>query len=114
MSLTSYRAAPSRDRADGYVGCCLLDRLERSVFDGFGGDLLSHGLSRSTIGATGLIVRVREGIGSLPRAVTTKPIEYTDLSLRLIDRKTRDCLIQVALLVFSLMRMCVEAEPDFY
>ncbi len=38
-----------------------------------GGDLLSHALRRSTIGATGLNGRVRDGIGCFPRAVTTRP-----------------------------------------
>ena len=38
-----------------------------------GGDLLSHVLRRSTIGATGLNGRVRDGIGCFPRAVTTRP-----------------------------------------
>ena len=40
-----------------------------------GGDLLSHVLRRSTIGATGLNGRVRDGIGCFPRAVTTRPSE---------------------------------------
>ncbi len=40
-----------------------------------GGDLLSHVLRRSTIGATGLNGRVRDGIGCFPRAVTTRPGE---------------------------------------
>ena len=44
---------------------------------GFGGVLLSRGLSQSTIGAAGLNVRVREGIGCLPRAMTTKPEQIT-------------------------------------
>ena len=39
----------------------------------FGGDLLSHVLRRSTIGATALNGRVREGIGCFARAMTTKP-----------------------------------------
>ena len=39
----------------------------------FGGDLLSHVLRRSTIGATALNCRVREGIGCFARAMTTKP-----------------------------------------
>ncbi len=46
------------------------DALRRS-----GGDLLSRVLRRSTIGATGLNGRVRDGIGCLPRAVTTGPAE---------------------------------------
>ena len=49
--------------------------LRGCFFVWFGGDLLSRGLSRSTIGAAGLIDRVRDGIGSFPRAVTTKPKE---------------------------------------
>ena len=38
-----------------------------------GGDLLSHDFCRSTIGATALNFRVRDGIGCLARAVTTRP-----------------------------------------
>ena len=43
------------------------------VFGRFGGDLLSHGLSRSTIGAVALNGRVRDGIGCFAHAMTTKP-----------------------------------------
>ncbi len=64
------------------VSCCdrsLSDRhrLERSgeLLVRFGGDLLSHVLRRSTIGATALNGRVRDGIGCFARAVTTKPKE---------------------------------------
>ena len=39
----------------------------------FGGDLLSRVLRRSTIGATALNGRVREGTGCFARAMTTKP-----------------------------------------
>ena len=39
----------------------------------FGGDLLSHVLGRSTIGATALNGRVRKGTGCFARAMTTKP-----------------------------------------
>lgn len=42
-------------------------------FSRFGGDLLSHVLRRSTIGATALNDRVRDGIGCFARAMTTKP-----------------------------------------
>ena len=38
-----------------------------------GGDLLSHVLRRSTIGVTALNGRVRDGIGCLAVAMTTKP-----------------------------------------
>ncbi len=47
---------------------CWTARLTR-----FGGDLLSHVLRRSTIGATALNGRVRNGIGCFARAMTTKP-----------------------------------------
>ena len=39
----------------------------------FGGDLLSHVLRRSTIGAVALNCRVRDGIGCFAHAMTTKP-----------------------------------------
>ena len=57
-----------------YVMEGVVYRIERglSLFR-FGGDLLSHVLRRSTIGVTTLIGRVREGIGSLAVAMTTKP-----------------------------------------
>lgn len=81
MSLTSYRAAPPRDclrvaqylspegdlRSGGY-------REERIwLLSRFGGDLLSHVLRRSTIGVLALNGRVRDGIGCLANAMTTKP-----------------------------------------
>ncbi len=50
----------------------------------FGSDLLSHVLRRSTIGATALNGRVRNGSGCFARAMTTKP------------RKERDTVVQVA------------------
>ena len=74
MSLTSYRAAPPRDWPEGNVlrsGGFIVQR-EVSLFR-FGGDLLSHVLRRSTIGATALNGRVREGIGCFARAIATKP-----------------------------------------
>ena len=97
MSLTSYRAAPSRDIMLCYfqiVGlstglcrfaysaysCAIFEfagydivREIKWLFIRFGGDLLSHDLSRSTIGATVLNGRVRDGIGCFTSAVTTKP-----------------------------------------
>ena len=42
-------------------------------FTRFGGDLLSHALRRSTIGATVLNGRVRDGTGCFTCAMTTKP-----------------------------------------
>ena len=78
MSLTSYRAAPPRDRngaatvqtgaaADvraGSISNCVLCRP--------GSDRLSRGLSRSTMGAGGFNGRVRNGIGWNSPARTTR------------------------------------------
>ena len=47
----------------------------------FGSDLLSHVLRRSTIGATALNGRVRDGIGCFARAMTTKPRKKHDNQL---------------------------------
>ena len=46
---------------------------EISLLSRFGGDLLSHVLRRSTIGVLALNGRVRDGIGCLASAMTTKP-----------------------------------------
>ena len=59
---------------------CDRAREVRSFLSRFGGDLLSHVLRRSTIGATALNGRVRDGIGCLARAVTTKPGKKRGLS----------------------------------
>ena len=72
MSLTSYRAAPPRGR--------VLIGEESLLFRAscrFGGDLLSHVLGRSTIGAAALNGRVRDGIGCFARAHATKPAGRT-------------------------------------
>ena len=45
------------------------------VFSRFGDGLLSHVLGRSTIGATVLNCRVRDGVGCFTRAMITKPRE---------------------------------------
>ena len=47
------------------------------AFFRFGGDLLSHVLRRSTIGAAALNGRVRDGIGCFARAFATKPAKRT-------------------------------------
>ena len=44
-----------------------------------GGDLLSRGLSRSTIGAEGFHVRVRDGIGCRPLAIATRPVKRSGM-----------------------------------
>ena len=72
MSLTSYRAALPRAKVVliGFVSSYQRDIafLTRS-----GGDLLSHVLRRSTIGAAALNGRVRDGIGCFARARATRP-----------------------------------------
>ena len=95
MSLTSYRAAPSRDRArietklrstpskPNEPPFGLLDAnlqaartckwvLEIALAAKPGGDLLFHRLSDSTIGAVRFHGRVRDGIGWVTDAMTTK------------------------------------------
>jgi hypothetical protein len=65
MSLTSYRAAPPR--GGGW------DEVRRGgAVGGPGGDLLSHALGRSTMGAAGFHGRVRDGVGWGTRAVATR------------------------------------------
>ena len=65
MSLTSYRTAPPRGKGD-----C---EEARFAFRKPGGDLLSHALRRSTIGAEDFHGRVRDGIGCRPLAMATRP-----------------------------------------
>ena len=80
MSLTSYRAAPPRGLGAFILRLFLI--VEDVLFlSRFGGDLLSHVLRRSTIGATALNFRVRDGIGCLACAVTTKPGKEQDTSV---------------------------------
>ena len=79
MSLTSYRAAPSRANVwRTYFGRCIVREIpllccKEALFIRFGSDLLSHVLRRSTISAAALNCRVRDGIGCFARAMTTKP-----------------------------------------
>lgn len=56
----------------------LRDTVVFSFLTRFGGDLLSHVLRRSTIGATALNGRVRNGSGCFARAMTTKPRKERD------------------------------------
>jgi hypothetical protein len=68
MSLTSYRAAPPR-----VEGVCCFGMVKRAVFCRPGGDLLSHVLRHSTIGAEEFNGRVRDGIGFRLLARATRP-----------------------------------------
>ena len=47
--------------------------MEKVLIIWIGGDLLSHVLRRSTIGAVVLNCRVRDGTGCFTHAMTTKP-----------------------------------------
>ena len=79
MSLTSYRAALPRANSAGSLCqrlCFIVERF--SLLFRSGGDLLSHVLRRSTIGATALNGRVRDGIGCFARAKATRPEKKRD------------------------------------
>ena len=78
MSLTSYRAAPSRAKSTSwfYGSACIASFREYSVSSRFGGYLLSHVLRRSTIGVEALNGQVRNGTGCIAFAMTTKPRRY--------------------------------------
>ena len=51
----------------------IVSRRDIGGFIRFGGDLLSHVLRRSTIGAVALNCRVRDGIGCFAHAMITSP-----------------------------------------
>ena len=55
----------------------------------FGGDLLSHVLRRSTIGVSALNGRVRDGIGCLADAMTTKPKQRHGLLFAAVHQGAR-------------------------
>ena len=108
MSLTSYRAAPPRVIGCGRRSfACAQGNSARSpapnqskqkaminivtnvhaavaayvglrAFKRPGSDLLSHALRHSTIGAEGLNGRVRNGVGCIPLAITTRPVKRTN------------------------------------
>lgn len=84
MSLTSYRAAPSRAKKADIVmkGMSVLKErsvsIAKSVTTGLyrpGDDLLSRALRRSTIGPGRLNDRVRNGIGWGPSGIATRSIK---------------------------------------
>src|SRR6056297_542980 len=88
MSLTSYRAAPPRVRVFFGSFRGKTDDLRS------GGDLLSHVLRRSTIGAARLNDRVRDGIGCFLRALATRPAEgplFRGVSRRVWRAGSRAC-----------------------
>ena len=64
--------------------------IRRPLLGRSGGDLLSHALRRSTIGAEGFHGRVRDGIGWGTLAITTRSSKGT--STRRPKRAERQCL----------------------
>ena len=66
-----------------------------------GGDLLSHVLRRSTIGATALNCRVRDGIGCFARAMTTNPRKKRYIGLRFDAQSVS--IVYVFLVLIDLM-----------
>ncbi len=77
MSLTSYRAAPSRAKqvsrpAEGDVYEWVFRISAHAPASMPGDDLLFRGLSHSTIGAVRFHGRVRDGIGWVTDAMVTK------------------------------------------
>ena len=101
MSLTSYRAAPPRAdwvAPDIFFGGVIAERYS-GLLSRFGGDLLSHVLRRSTIGAAALNGRVPDGIGCFARAMTTKP------------RKKPNNRVQVLLLTSEVVLLLDQIKP---
>ena len=94
MSLTSYRAAPSRgkrrvvkeDVRERSNNCCPTGRP--------GGDLLSRALRRSTIGSGGLNDRVRNGIGWGTSDIATGSTEQTEYVKTLSDDHLVEMIIE--------------------
>src|SRR5246127_3760266 len=83
MSLTSYRAAPPRGKGNCGLFC---------VIGRPGGDLLSHALRRSTIGAEGFHGRVRDGIGCVFLAKATRSSKLMNIRTRTIVRPRNSML----------------------
>ena len=125
MSLTSYRAAPPRDGLcrslahcpEGFwaIGGCLRSFMREVSLFRFGGDLLSHVLRRSTIGATALNGRVRDGIGCFARAMTTKPEKRPgsarslspNISAAVLQRTVQYCSMSFVLLTILTGAYCL-------
>ena len=101
---------PSGYEPDELPGCsiprwlCFYRFIEIMVLSRFGGDLLSQGLSPSTIGAEALNFRVRDGTGCFALAVATKPRQYR--ASFLFDAYNQGCPSFVLLLVFDLDGVC--------
>lgn len=108
MSLTSYRAAPPRGCWfwEGWLRACFVFRVRCRRVSRPGGDLLSHALRRSTIGAEGFHGRVRDGIGCGSLAMTTRSWSPTSRS-----RLGTGCPDGVDLGVCCLRMLSVRSDP---
>ena len=83
-----YQISKRKAALAGPDALCHLIPVFCLLFRGPGGDLLSHVLGRSTIGAEGFHGRVREGIGWGPLAITTRSSEQmTDARHQVSERK---------------------------
>ena len=91
MSLTSYRAAPPR------VMLVIPCEAKRP-----GNDLLFHTLRCSTISATELHVRVRNGVGWYICAIITRPFSLTTLKRKIIQIIAYDYVIIIKTIRFLL------------
>ena len=106
MSLTSYRAAPPRANTQAprlkfqAIWGCIVRKIGFVFLTRFGGDLLSHVLRRSTIGAVALNGRVRNGAGCFAHAMTTKP--------RKKHKTSKSAHLSV------MLSSILEAKPGFY
>ena len=86
--------------------------LDGSVLGRSGSDLLSRVLRRSTIGARGFHGRVRDGIGCLPPAITTRSSKHVPL-LFYSSKSTGTHLSSAACSGLSLFVMSL-SFPDLY
>ncbi len=116
---------PSGYEPDELPGCsiprqsqiCIIVR-EIWAFTRFGGDLLSRGLSPSTIGAAVLNFRVRDGTGCFTCAMTTKPRKSPcrlscDARKRQVAGSVFACKCAVPLgCVFNQHRRCLRSKSD--
>ena len=114
------RSRPSWGRSDLTISDLIMKR-EKALFRAriwSGGDLLSHVLRRSTIGAAGLNGRVRDGIGCFPRAMTTRPGKKRAMFALLsgcgVCRDLSDALtVLLALSAFGLLEGCFAGLTGF-
>lgn len=87
-SLTNKKAAP---KGGSFWSLTSRREILLRFLTRFGGVLLSHALRRSTIGATVLNCRVRDGIGCFTCAMTTKPRKKPNISQHIFARGLLVC-----------------------